>query len=227
MYIVFILSVKEMKKYPKQAWDMHGDMLKIAWDKIDSEHRRKAERYHNMEDTVRSIAGGLLIQYAIMQYQSGEIRYDLSRWIVLEYGNILQEILKVQELKYTYNKYGKPYLAERDIFFNISHSGDYVVCAVSNKEIGIDIQFLKDMKDMKLAKRFFSKEEVSCLESCSLEDRKFKFFEMWCKKEAYGKWLGTGLSEDVLQFEAKEDVVFEVKNLEEEYCIAVCQQFEK
>lgn len=39
-----------------------------------------------------------------------------------------------------YNEFGKPSLKRKDIFYNISHSGKYVTCAISNKIVGIDIQ---------------------------------------------------------------------------------------
>lgn len=36
---------------------------------------------------------------------------------------------------------GKPFLRDRqDLFFNISHSGEYAVCAVSEHPVGIDIE---------------------------------------------------------------------------------------
>ena len=38
------------------------------------------------------------------------------------------------------DKFGKPYFENSDIYFNISHSGNYVVAAVSEHEIGVDIQ---------------------------------------------------------------------------------------
>ena len=46
--------------------------------------------------------------------------------------------IKDRTLKY--GEYGKPYLASGDLFFNLSHCGDMVVCAVCDREVGVDIQ---------------------------------------------------------------------------------------
>ena len=44
-------------------------------------------------------------------------------------------------LKFEKNQYGKPYLSEHpDFYFNISHSGEYVLCAIDNNPIGVDIE---------------------------------------------------------------------------------------
>ena len=72
---------------------------------------------------------------------------------------VLDEALKpfhLQERSVTIQtgEFGKPYISGDNIHYNISHSGDYVVCAVSNHEIGVDIQKVTG-DHMKLAKRFF------------------------------------------------------------------------
>ena len=71
------------------------------------------------------------------------------------------------------NENGKPYCD--DVFFNVSHSGKYVVLATANSEIGIDIEKIRDTEKIHSAKGFTSKEE---------------FFEMWTKKESIIKYLG-------------------------------------
>lgn len=40
-----------------------------------------------------------------------------------------------------YNSQGKPYfLSNREIFFNISHSSNYVACVIGDRPVGIDIE---------------------------------------------------------------------------------------
>lgn len=52
------------------------------------------------------------------------------------------------------DKFGKPYFEDTDIHFNISHSGCYVIAAVSDEDIGIDIQKIK-ATSIELLKRIF------------------------------------------------------------------------
>jgi 4'-phosphopantetheinyl transferase len=53
------------------------------------------------------------------------------------------------------SEYGKPYVSGNKIHFNISHSGNYLICGVSNYEIGVDIECvnprLKTIKSMFLS----------------------------------------------------------------------------
>ncbi len=54
------------------------------------------------------------------------------------------------------NHYGKPYLnGYPNYYFNISHSGEFVVCAISNNPVGIDIEQIKQIEYEEIAKSFF------------------------------------------------------------------------
>ena len=80
---------------------------------------------------------------------------------------------------------------ERDIgiHFSVSHSGDYWVCAVSRREVGLDIQFRGAEYRREIAKRFFHPEEYEYLESNDYRD----FFTIWTAKESYVKFNGRGI----------------------------------
>lgn len=94
---------------------------------------------------------------------------------------------------------GKPYFADLPIRFSLSHSGEMAILAVSDREIGADIEQLREV-DTRLAERFFTAREAAYVAG----DRD-RFFEVWTKKEAYGKWKGDGLAAtmrtDVLDLE--------------------------
>ncbi len=81
---------------------------------------------------------------------------------------------------------GKPYFAELSVKFSVSHSGGRVILAVSDKEIGADIQKINP-RAMRVAERFFTESECEYVGG-----EVQRFFEIWTKKEAYGKWLGGG-----------------------------------
>lgn len=74
----------------------------------------------------------------------------------------------------------KPYLSKNHLFFNLSHSADITVCAVSNKEIGIDVQFHKDNIDAKAISLKFTGAEFIGKE----------FFDYYAKAEAVSKLYG-------------------------------------
>lgn len=93
-------------------------------------------------------------------------------------------------------EHGKPYVSNSPhIHFNISHSGDWVACAVYDKPIGIDVQKMKDTDFVSIAKRAFTKKEQDVFNKISQEDMKTQFYKIWTAKESYIKLLGTGLKD--------------------------------
>lgn len=97
--------------------------------------------------------------------------------------------LSPAEVKFGKNEHGKPITDGME--FNLSHSGDIAVCAVSDKPIGIDIEALREIRP-DAAKRFASAEELEYIGS---DPR--RLFEIWTLKEAYFKCVGTGIGSDI------------------------------
>lgn len=86
-----------------------------------------------------------------------------------------------------YNQYGKPYLINHhNIYFNISHTKEYLIIAIANSELGIDLEYIDDNLDMSIKELIFSRQE------CELIKTPKEFYTLWSKKEAYLKYLGTG-----------------------------------
>lgn len=98
---------------------------------------------------------------------------------------------------------GKPYTTN-GLFFNVSHSGNYVVLAVSDKEIGCDIQKCDEKNYQRVAKFVFHKNEIELLNST--DDKLTTFFEIWTKKEAYLKLLGTGFQRKATDIDLSQDI---------------------
>ena len=102
--------------------------------------------------------------------------------------------LRTENFRIAYGKEGKPYLEGAEFFFfNLSHSGEYAVCAVSEKEIGCDVERLSECR-MTLAKRFFSTSEYERLLALETEEEKRElFYRLWTLKESFIKAVGKGL----------------------------------
>lgn len=99
------------------------------------------------------------------------------------------------------DKNGKLYIPNSNIYVNLSHSGKYAVCAVSDKPVGIDIQ-LCTKPDARLAERFFSADEINYIKNGG------DFFEIWVKKESFLKALGTGLRMPLKSFSVLSDIKY-------------------
>lgn len=97
------------------------------------------------------------------------------------------------------NCYGKPFFSNyKYINFSISHTDKYSLFALSNSKIGIDIE-KKENIDYKLISRFYTKPEQDCVFSSTNPTN--MFYDIWTRKEAYTKWLGTGLSTPLNSFD--------------------------
>lgn len=132
---------------------------------VSEERNKRIDKLVKASDKKRTLYMDILRRYAIRQvFQQLEVPLNI--------------------LKTTY---GKPYIPQTaDCHFNCSDSHHYVVCAVSNFPVGIDIEFNDDT--FKDAHSFLTPEEIALTKNYTLSN-----FDLWCAKESYLKCLGIGL----------------------------------
>ncbi|PYP91315.1 MAG: phosphopantetheinyl transferase [Candidatus Angelobacter sp. Gp1-AA117] len=126
-------------------------------------------------------------------------RFTIARAML---RNVLGRYLKIrpQQVGFTYGAQEKPDLKPelnpRNFRFNLSHSGEYALLAVTpGLEVGVDIElFRPDFGTQEIADRFFSPREAQILLALPAEQKVEAFFKCWTRKEAYVKALGGGLS---------------------------------
>ena len=111
------------------------------------------------------------------------------------------------DLVFNYNENGKPGLCQGSpgfLQFNLSHSGNYCLLVVTEKdEIGVDIEKLQPGRDFAaLAQRFFSVAEHRMIEESADE---LLFYRMWVLKEAAVKARGMKLLAGLDRFECFTD----------------------
>jgi 4'-phosphopantetheinyl transferase len=153
--------------------------------------------------------------------------------------SVIASELKVsnQAIEFNANKYGKPLLKRNcSLHFNVSHSEDWIVCAVDDEPIGIDIEKIRPA-ELEIAAQFFSDEEYRMLMAKNPQDRLHFFFDLWTLKESYIKAVGEGLSISLKSFTVRflERGVITVKlgnkltnlilkqyDLDSEYKMSVC-----
>jgi 4'-phosphopantetheinyl transferase len=126
-----------------------------------------------------------------------------------------------------YDVHCRPYIVDNKVDFNITHSGDYIVCIVSTKyRVGIDIEYIKSMDiDMHLLNQLvFSTHEQKIINNLS------DFFIMWTKKESLIKNIGCGFGDDYYQkttinlnnLQYVDNYVIYCQPIFDNYHIAVC-----
>lgn len=91
-------------------------------------------------------------------------------------------------LEYEVDDLGKPFLPNMSgIYFNLSHSGDIAVCAVSNIPVGVDVQQQRRI-NKGIAAKYYTEAECEYV-----GDNSVKFSRIWARKEAVSKAVGKGL----------------------------------
>ncbi len=113
---------------------------------------------------------------------------DVDKKRSLVAGLLLRKYLNITEdSQMSYNEYSKPFCTKKDVFFNISHGGDYVILGVSQNEIGVDVEKISEY-DVEIANHAFCAQELNYL---SPHD-KYDFYKLWTRKESIMKALGMG-----------------------------------
>ena len=111
-----------------------------------------------------------------------------------------------EDVEFEIGAKGKPHLKDKSEpqraidqpalpFFNLSHSADWVVLAVANFPVGIDIEFTQRKNNvLAIARNYFFGREVEQLFSLPFDQQRERFFDYWTLKEAYMKARGEGIA---------------------------------
>lgn len=144
-------------------------------ENLDNEERLRAGRYHFDADRNRSIIS----------------RSFLKVLLAKEIG------LHATEVKIKKDSFEKPYLSSNpSLYFNISHSGDFILIIIGDKKVGIDIEKINYTQDYSdIIPTIFSKYEIDELLGCS--NKTLTFYKFWTRKEAILKAIGKGINEDL------------------------------
>ena len=112
------------------------------------------------------------------------------------------------EIKRTEN--GKPY-SDKNVFFSLSHTKKFIVCAVSDFEVGIDAEKIRSVaKRGKIAKKVLKTEK-------ELSDN--EFLELWTRYESKIKFYGKKLFNSLNEAEINTHTF-----IIEDYIISVCAE---
>lgn len=150
-----------LDQYTDEAYENHLSSLP-TW------RGEKALQYKKLDDRKRLVLAFVLLQRALRE----------------EYG-----ITEVPE--FMYNEFGKPSLPNLPIHFSLSHCKNAVACAVSDHNIGIDVESVVPYNP-DVARRVCTADELKMLEQSPNKDA--DFIKLWTMKEAISKYDGRGLT---------------------------------
>ncbi|MCD0472713.1 4'-phosphopantetheinyl transferase superfamily protein [Flavobacterium sp. JAS] len=163
--------------YSYLSEENHESLLKNDLPKFPLHYQEKIKRYRRWEDAQLSLLGRVLL------FKGIEEIYNYNA-----YDKVMQ-----------HTKYNKPYFEDNSIRFNISHSGEIVVCVFgSEHEVGIDIEMISDIKIEDFRFQMTKTEWDNITFS---KNKQRAFFDYWTQKEAVIKAHGSGLTIPLESFE--------------------------
>ncbi|NWG12194.1 MAG: 4'-phosphopantetheinyl transferase superfamily protein [Acidobacteria bacterium] len=161
--------------------DVPEAVLHGAWRVLSDDERVLACRFRFDHDRRRYIAA------------HGILRMILGRYACSDPRN----------LRFHAGRYGKPGLKDTPVRFNISHSGDMMLCAVAHgREVGVDVERVRmEFEFEGTARRIFSLRELAVWSALPEAEKPMAFFRSWVRKEAQVKARGGGLTLPVTEWE--------------------------
>ena len=155
------------------SWNEQEDSLLQF---VSDERKHVISSYRFIPDRLRSLYGALLVKMGIYCYCG----------------------IPPQMQRFSHEFMRKPQLLNKEAAaaFNLSHSGRCVVCGVSGCHLGIDTEEIILPYPKEILSCFSPAERAEC-ECGNDEEQADAFYKLWTRKEAYGKWNGFGLCQNL------------------------------
>ncbi len=168
------INAKEVHLYRLDLDDSSSKVVGLNDQLLSEAEKEKANKY--VQDIHR------------VRYQRGR---SWIRKILAEYVGVSGSELNIQE-----QERGKPFIENHAIEFNLSHSENLAVLAVTHdQQVGIDIEHLSRLIELEeLSKIHFLEPELNWLAGFSGKEKQQAFFWLWTAKEARMKITGEGFA---------------------------------
>lgn len=162
--------------------DVPSQRAEEVWARLSPDEQTQADRFVSPTHRIRFIMAHGALRRLIADYES----------------------LPVFDRPFARRSRGKPEISDStSLRFNLAHSDDLALIAFARgQEVGVDVELIhEDVEVERLARRFFSSQELAALLELPVAHRREGFFHMWVQKEAYMKGRGDGVLLGVTHFD--------------------------
>ncbi|MEZ4512088.1 MAG: 4'-phosphopantetheinyl transferase superfamily protein [Chloroflexota bacterium] len=151
------------------------------WPLLSAAEQARAERFHFARDRRRYTVG------------RGTVRTVLAKYLGVDPASLVLDV----------TKFGKPFLVNHALHFNLSHSQEVGLLAVCRSSVvGVDVEEKRPLSDLhSLAAHVFSPVELQTLHALPPAQQPGGFFNAWTRKEAFIKAIGEGFSYPLKEFD--------------------------
>ena len=180
---------------------------------------------NNYQDMIKLIEKEKVAKINKIKNEKAKKQSILGEYLLIK---LLKDFYKIDYQKLTFytNSNGKRYINNKKIYFNISHKNNYVTTVISKKEIGIDIEEVKDI-DTKIIKKITTTHEEKYI-SEDKNKKNERFIEVYTLKEAYIKMLGENISKikdyDFNKIYSNKEIRIKVDKNINNYIITICEK---
>jgi 4'-phosphopantetheinyl transferase len=140
---------------------------------LSAEEKQRAARFHFERDRL-----------------SYTVSHTLLRQVLSKYTQRAASDIEIRT-----ERNGKPYLAERSIEFNLSHSDELTAIAVCTSPVGVDVERVRPVGQPLSA--LIGREDAEIIAHLKQSEQQVAFFQCWARKEALLKAVGVGLLENL------------------------------
>ena len=150
-----------------ESWDRYAGVL--ANDEV---HRIAG--YKNLRDQAHARRSRIAVRLLLARY----LRRDPS------------------QIVFVLGRFGKPEIFASKLHFNLSHSDENAILAISSSQVGVDLELRRRCESVidGIAELVFHPLELNVFSRKTKEEKMEMFWELWTQKEAYCKYLGAGLN---------------------------------
>lgn len=148
---------------------------------LSKEELNRSQRYHFKKDKNQFIICRILLKFILSQHTR----------------------IPVHDIKIAIDDYKKPFLVNTNLVcFNISHSNDYAIIAVTNIiSLGVDIEYInEDFGFSEIVKDIYNSQEINNI--VQSDNKANIFFKYWTRKESIVKATGLGISDYLIEIPA-------------------------
>ena len=191
---------------------------------LTAEYRKQKMVYLNDDIQGFDFEAALPLLSAQRREQALKFKHELGRkqcalaYLLLCKG-LRQEYGITERPVFEYSEHGKPQIVGHpDIHFNISHCREAVLCVVSDRSVGCDIESIREYKESLARYTMNDTELEKILHSPHPEQA---FIRLWTMKEALLKLTGEGIRNDIKDVLTGQESFETVENTERGYIYSI------
>ncbi len=187
-------SVNRVASLPEILWPMGPAEVRLTPDEVHVWALRLDCSPTELEELRATLSPAELDRAARFRFERHRHRFVAARGLLRScLGSYLN--MEAREVGFVYGARGKPGLGKSELEFNLAHSEELALLAVSGSgPVGVDVEWLRLPDDAdELVARFFSARESALFTSLPDEEKANAFFNLWTRKEALLKATGEGI----------------------------------